>query len=214
MEDEIQTGGPVVNQPTGDSQEDPPSSKSKNQKKKKQKKRNKYKWLTWGIAVFFLSFALTVIFSFLTEVSVKDSPAFVCVIVLLVLLILNISCDMLANAIISCNPEAYYAMASRKIKGAKRAVTFCRNASKLSSVFADVVGDICGIVSGAAGAALAVHMAVSGTTEGLIASILVSAVIGALTVGGKAISKHFAIKFNKQIVFGFAKFTTFFKREK
>ncbi|MDE6585696.1 MAG: hypothetical protein K2K80_03350 [Clostridia bacterium] len=199
-------------QKEGENKEDPPSKK--NQKKKKAKKRNKYSWLTWGISVFFLSFALTVIFSFLTEVSVKDSPAFVCVIVLLVLLVLNIGCDVLANAIISCNPEAYYAMASRKIKGAKRAVTFCRNSSKLSSIFADVIGDICGIVSGASGAALAVHMAVSGTTQGLIASILVSAIIGALTVGGKAIFKHFAIKFNKQIVFGFAKFTTFFKRER
>ena len=48
----------------------------------------------------------------------------------------------------------------------------------------------------------------------LIASIGISAAIGALTVGGKAIFKHFAVKFNKQIVFGFAKFTTLFKKEK
>lgn len=200
-------------QKDSENKDDPPSSK-KSKNKKKPKKRHKYSWLIWGVSVLFLSFALTVIFSFLTEVSVKDSPAFVCVIVLIVLLVLNIGCDVLANAIMSCNPEAYYAMASRKIKGAKRAVALCRNASKLSSIFADVIGDICGIVSGAAGAALAVHMAVSGTTEGLIASILISAIIGALTVGGKALFKHFAITFNKQIVFGFAKFTTFFKRER
>ncbi|MDE5943794.1 MAG: hypothetical protein K2H30_06280 [Clostridia bacterium] len=123
-------------------------------------------------------------------------------------------CDLLANAIISCKPEAFHAMASKKIKGAKRAVSFCRNATKLSSIFADVIGDICGIVSGAAGAALIVHFAFSGKIYELIASIGVSAVIGALTVGGKAIFKHFAIKYNKQIVFGFAKFTTVFKKEK
>jgi CBS domain containing-hemolysin-like protein len=106
-------------------------------------------------------------------------------------------------------------MASNKIKGAKRAVTFCKNATKLGSVFADVIGDICGIVSGASGAALVVFIAKDGgSTAELIASIGVSAVIGALTVGGKAIFKHFAIKYNKQIVFGFARFTTFFKREK
>ena len=164
--------------------------------------------------VLAVSFALTVLFSFLTEVSIKDSPAAVCVIVLLVLLILNISCDVLANAIISCKPECFHAMASNKIKGAKRAVTFCRNASRLGSIFADVIGDICGIVSGAAGTALVVHVAMGGRVGELIASILISAIIGALTVGGKAIFKHFAIKFNKQIVFGFARFTTFFKREK
>ena len=212
MEDDIQTNN--IQTDPKENKEEPPSTEKKREKKKKSKKRHKYAWLTWGITVFFMSFALTVLFSFLTEVAVKDSEAFVFVIVLIVLLILNIGCDILANAIMSCSPEAYHAMASGKIKGAKRAVTFCRNASKLSSIFADVIGDICGIVSGAAGAALAVHMAVSGTTESLIASIAVSAAIGALTVGGKALFKHFAVKFNKQIVFGFAKFTTFFKRER
>jgi len=187
---------------------------ARKKKKAKQKKKSKNAWLTWGISVFFLSFALTVIFSFITEVSIKDSPSYVCVIVLFVLLVLNIGCDVLANAIMSISPEAFHAMASNKIKGAKRAVSFCRNATKLSSIFADVIGDICGIVSGAAGAALVIHIAVAGTTGELIASIGISAAIGALTVGGKALFKHFAVKFNKQIVFGFAKFTTFFKKEK
>ncbi len=180
----------------------------------KNKKKHPYAWLVWGISVLFISFALTVIFSFLTEVAIKDSAAFICVIVLLVLLILNIGCDVLANSIISCKVDAFHAMASNKIKGAKRAVSFCRNATKLSSVFADVIGDICGIVSGAAGTALVVHLAVAGSNAELIASILVSAIIGALTVGGKAIFKHFAIKYNKQIVFGFARFTTLFKKER
>jgi CBS domain containing-hemolysin-like protein len=186
-------------------------------KKQKTKKRKKImpEWLGWGLTVIVFSFALTVIFSFLTEVSIKNSPAFVCIIVLVLLLFINISCDVLANAIISCLPDSFHAMASNKIKGAKRAVTFCKNATKLGSVFADVIGDICGIVSGASGAALVVFIAKDGgSTAELIASIGVSAVIGALTVGGKAIFKHFAIKYNKQIVFGFARFTTFFKREK
>ncbi len=192
------------------------SDSNSNQRKIKRKKQKRRipPWLVWGLGVLILSFALTVLFSFLTEVSVKNSPLYICIIVLVVLLVVNIVCDVLANAIISCNPEAFHAMASKKIKGAKRAVSFCRNATKLSSIFADVIGDICGIVSGAAGAALIVHFAVSGTIYELIASIGVSAVIGALTVGGKAIFKHFAIKYNKQIVFGFAKFTTAFKKEK
>lgn len=196
------------------SAEEAQDGKPRKKKKTKPKKKSKNAWLIWGISVFFLSFVLTVIFSFLTEVSVKGSPAYVCVIVLLVLLILNIGCDVLANAIMSISPEAFHAMASNKIKGAKRAVTFCRNATKLSSIFADVIGDICGIVSGAAGAALVTIVATTGTTGELIASIGISAAIGALTVGGKAVFKHFAVKFNKQIVFGFAKFTTFFKKEK
>lgn len=194
---------------------DNPNNKDKKNKKKKQKKRIFPAWLSWGLSVLFLSFALTVLFSFITEISIKGSPVYICIIVLIVLLVLNIGCDMLANAIITCNAEVFHAMASNKIKGAKRAVTFCKNSTKLGSVFADIIGDICGIVSGAAGSVLVVYIAANGgSTAELISSIGVSAVIAALTVGGKAIFKHFALKFNKQIVFGFAKFTTFFKKEK
>ena len=185
-------------------------------KKKKQKKKRIPGWLSWGLSVLFLSFGLTVLFSFLTEISLKCRTVYLCVIVLIVLLFFNIGCDMIANAIITCQPDAFHAMASNKIKGAKRAVTLCKNATKLGSVFADVIGDICGIVSGAAGAVLVVYIAAiaDGNIWEIVSSILVSAVIGALTVGGKAIFKHFAMKYNKQIVFSFAKFTTFFKKEK
>ena len=198
---------------------DKDDSLSKKVKKKKKKQSKKEKripgWLSWGLFVLFLSFVLTVVFSFLTEISIKGSPVYICIIVLVVLLFLNIGCDTLANAVITCDAQAFHAMASNKIKGAKRAVGLCRNATKLGSIFADVIGDICGIVSGSAGTALVIYIAVlGGTMVELIASIGVSAVIGALTVGGKAIFKHFAIKYNKQIVFGFAKFTIIFKKEK
>lgn len=213
MEDSQQT---MSSGDSDDSPEPQTQQKGNKEKHKKAKKKKFPPWLSWGLSVLFLSFGLTVVFSFLTELVISEnSPAALCVVVLLVLLVLNISCDVLANAIISCKPECFHAMASNRIKGARRAVTFCKNASKLGSIFADVIGDICGIVSGAAGAVLAVIVAISGNDMAkLIASILVSAVIGALTVGGKAIFKHFAIKYNKNIVFAFARFTTFFKREK
>lgn len=196
------------------------SGKEKKPKRGEERQNAKRKkppqWLIWGIIVLFMSFGLTVVFSFLTELLIdENSSAALCVVVLLVLLALNIFCDILANAIISCKPESFHAMASNKIRGAKRAVAFCRNASRLGSVFADVIGDICGIVSGAAGAALATIVALSGgEIIKLVSAITVSAIIGALTVGGKAFFKHFAIKYNKKIVFAFAKFTTFFKKEK
>ena len=200
---------------TEESQEEHPK-KPKRHKENFKNRKKPPQWFVWGISVLFLSFGLTVIISFLAELVIdENSPAIVCVVVLIVLLVLNILCDILANAIISCKPESFHAMASNRIRGARRAVWLCNNASRLGSIFADVIGDICGIVSGAAGAALAAIIVVSGDNYlRIIASILVSAVIGALTVGGKAFFKHFAIRFNKQIVFGFAKFTTFFRKEK
>ncbi|MCD7729687.1 MAG: hypothetical protein LUI60_07250, partial [Clostridia bacterium] len=139
---------------------------------------------------------------------------YVCIIALVVLLFLNISCDLLANAVLSCKPEGFNAMASNKIRGAKRAVKFCKNASKIASIFADVIGDICGIVSGAAGSALAAYFIFENEITAMFITILISALIGALTVGGKAFCKTLAIKYNKEITFAFAKFTTFFVKEK
>lgn len=190
--------------------------KDKKIKNKKQKqKRLMPEWLAWGLTVLFLSFTLTILFSFLTEISIKHSPVYICIVVLIVLLALNIGCDMLATAILTCNQEVFHAMASNKIRGSKRAVTFCKHAPRLGSVFADIIGDICGIVSGAAGAVLVVYIAANGgDTIELIASIGVNAVIAALTVGGKAFFKYSAKKYNKQIVLCFAKFTILFKKEK
>ena len=92
-------------------------SLSKEVKNKKKKNRKRMPgWLAWGLSVLAISFALTVVFSFLTEVSIKGSPVYICVIVLVVLLVLNIGCDLLANAIITCNPEAFHAMASNKTR--------------------------------------------------------------------------------------------------
>ena len=187
--------------------------------KPKPKKTHKRKekipsWVKWGIFVLILSFILSFLFSLLTEVAIDGSPVYICIIVLVVLLFLNIFCDMLANAVLSCSAEGFNAMASNKIRGAKRAVKFCKNASRISSIFADVIGDICGIVSGAVGTTLAAYFAFADDIASMFIAIVISALIGALTVGGKAFCKALAIRYNKQITFVFAKFTTFFKKEK
>ncbi len=187
----------------------------KGDKNRRGKKKKKVPvWLSWGLTILVLSFFLSVLFSFLTEIAVNDSPVYVCVIVLVVLLILNVGCDIIANAVLSCDVDGFNAMASRKIRGARRAVMFCKHAEKIASIFSDVIGDICGIISGSAGAVLAGYFVFNDSVEGMVISILISAVIGALTVGGKAFGKPISLKYNSKIAFGFAKFTTFFVREK
>jgi len=65
-----------------------------------------------------------------------------------------------------------------------------------------VVGDICGIVSGAAGATIAVSIILNaGDTVERMVDIGISSLIAALTVGGKALGKSFAMKKSKEIVF-------------
>lgn len=183
-------------------------------KRRGKRKRRMPLWLSWGLTILVLSFMLSVLFSFLTEITLTDGTVWLCIVVLLVLLVLNVGCDIIANAVLSCDVDAFNAMASRKIRGARRAVTFCKNSEKIASIFSDVIGDICGIISGSAGAVLAGYFIVNDSLEGMFISIAVSAVIGALTVGGKAFGKPISIKYSNKIAFAFAKFTTFFVKEK
>ncbi len=196
--------------------EEPQAEEKEKQIKRRRDKKKKRMpvWLSWGLTILVLSFVLSVLFGFLTEITINDSSIYLCIVVLLVLLVLNVGCDIIANAVLSCDIDGFNAMASRKIRGARRAVTFCKNSEKIASIFSDVIGDICGIISGSAGAVLAGYFMVNDSVEGMVISIAISAVIGALTVGGKAFGKPISIKYNSKIAFGFAKFTTFFVKEK
>ena len=184
----------------------PVANKEQNKEKDNKKPRGTKvtPWYTWGIKIFVLSFVLTVIFSFLTEIIMAKNSFWVCLIVLVVLLFFNIVFDVFGTATTSCDLQPFLAMASRKKKGAKRAVWLVKNAHKVSSICSDVIGDICGIISGSAGATMALILAL-GEKSNLIASIGISAAISAFTVGGKAFSKFLAIKYNQKIVYFFAK---------
>lgn len=183
---------------------------------KKNNKSTKSVWYIWGIKIFVLSFILTMIFSFFTEIVISDSSFIICILVLFILLLINIVCDILATAVTACKINPFLAMSSKKIKGAKTAVLMCKNSHKMASICADIVGDICGIISGSAGASL-VLILFSNSEKGIkemIYAILISSIIAAFTVGGKAFGKTLAIKNNQQIVFFFAKIFSFFKKEK
>ena len=198
-----------------DKQDSDKNKDLKNNDNNKKNKSTKTPWYVWGIKIFVLSFILTMIFSFFTETIISGSALIVCIIVLLVLLIINITCDILATAVTSCHIKPFLAMASSKIKGAKMAVYMCKNSHKFSSICADVVGDICGIISGSAGAALVLLILMKNSgIKSVLLSILISSIIAAFTVGGKAFGKTLAIKHNQKIVFFFAKIFAFFIKEK
>ncbi len=185
--------------------------KTKKQKKQKQKKENVALWILF---IFIFSISLTVAFSFLSEVVMSDA-IWVCAIVTFALIFINVICDLLSVAVTSTPIEPFLAMASSKVKGARRAVSFVKNADKFSSICADVCGDVCGIVSGTASTAIVTAIcATAPDNMTLVISIAISAIVGGLTVGGKALGKVIAVRSSRSIVLGFAKFTTIFKREK
>ena len=127
------------------------------------------------------------------------------IIILIVFIFLGIIFDMIGVAITSADEKQFHSMNSRKIRGANIAVKFIKNADKMSSFCNDVVGDICGIVSGSAGTIVALSVASMLKIDKFIVTLLITALIAALTIGGKALGKSYAINKNNLILYKFAK---------
>ena len=156
--------------------------------KKEKKQKNKF-WL-WPLIAFIMAISISLVFSMLSEWALSNAGIVVAVIV---------------------NVEDFHAMAARKVKGSKQALSLVKNADRVSSVCNDVIGDVCGILSGAAGAALLANIAItSGTFLSIFVSSLVAAIIAGFTIGGKAMLKKVAIIHATSITLGFARFINFF----
>ena len=103
-------------------------------------------------------------------------------------------------------------MSARKVKGAKVAVLFKKNADKVSSFCCDVIGDVCGIISGAAGVTITALLISNFQFDLLLTTLIVTGSISALTIGGKALGKSFAINKSNIILYEFAKVVAIFYR--
>ncbi|WAH39014.1 CNNM metal transporter family protein [Alicyclobacillus dauci] len=104
--------------------------------------------------------------------------------------------DMLGMAAAAARETPFHAMASKRVYGARRAITIVRNAEKVSSICSDVVGDIAGVLSGAGALAVSVQLLAATHASGWrdeAVKIGLTALITSLTVGGKAIGKTVAI---------------------
>ena len=116
----------------------------------KKKKRN-----NWPLIVTILAFTISLLFSFMSESVMPKVGIIVGIMILILFIFIGIIFDMIGVAVTSSNEEPLHAMSSKKIKGAKKAVSFKKNADKVSSFCNDVIGDICGIISGSAGVSVA-----------------------------------------------------------
>ncbi len=177
----------------------------KKEKKEKSKKKN-----FWPLIAFVMAVIISLAFSMLSEWALADTKVVVAIIVIILFIAISVLFDMLGLAVASCNIEDFHAMAARKVKGSKQALSLVKNADKVSSVCNDVIGDVCGILSGAAGAALFAKIAVSGTFMEIFISSLIAAIIAGFTIGGKAVLKRVAIRHATSITLGFARFINFF----
>ncbi|HWQ51777.1 MAG TPA: hypothetical protein VN369_08260 [Terriglobales bacterium] len=128
---------------------------------------------------------------------------------LLFFVLINIGFDIVGTAVTAAIGPPFHSMAARRVPGAAEALWLIGNADKVANVCNDVVGDISGIISGTA---TAVIISAFFAGSGVLAPTLMTAFVAALTVGGKALGKGFAIKKSNDIVFFVARVIHAFKR--
>ncbi len=157
--------------------------------------------LSWAVKIALVTFAIATMINLLSESVMRGVGFIIALCILLFIILLGIVFDIIGIAVASASLPPLASMAAKKMKGAKQAVRLLQNAPSVSNFCNDVVGDICGIISGSAGAAIAARiLMMASSTKEVLAGVLVSASIAALTVGGKALGKGFAMKKSSTIV--------------
>ena len=181
----------------------------KKQLSKKNKNKVNYGWI---VTILLLSFVISVVFSFSSEMVLPNVNIVWAVVVALIFILIGVLFDMVGVAVTASDEAVFHSMSANKVKGAKIAVKLKKNADKVSSFCQDVIGDVCGIVSGSTGAVISLKIMEKLDYNGLIVTLIVMGIISALTIGGKAFEKAFAINKSNEILYKFSLFLSIFIR--
>ncbi len=169
-----------------------------------------YKWV---ITITAAAFLISLVVGTVTKVFVDDVAMAVAFLILLVVIFLGIIFDVLGLAVATCTEVPFHAKLTKGQKEYKEAIFLIRNAEKVSSFCNDVVGDIAGVISGSLAGAIVINMV--NTYDGLnsiLMDLILTALVAAITVGGKAYGKSFAINQSQVIVEHAARTIYFIKK--
>jgi len=173
--------------------------------------------IKWSLFISTVTLVLSAILTIASTAILAGVGWAVGMLVVFFIIIIGIFFDMLGLAAAAAVETPYHSMAAEKIDGAKQAIKIVRNADKFSNFCNDVIGDISGIVSGTASAVVVLQLVYTfgGTEQSLlftVISVMFTAVVAALTVGGKALGKTFAINNSTMIVLKIGRFFSFLER--
>lgn len=180
-------------------------------KNEKDKKEEKEFNLKWPITVFFITFFLSIIFSFISTYSLNNIPLMPAIIILILIIIIGIFFDIVGVAVTIADEDEFHAKATKKLKGSKASLKLIKNSSKVANFCADVIGDICGVLSGAVSAIIAFKITEQFNLNFDI-QFLLSALVASFTVSGKAVGKEFAKNNSTPIVHAVGKIVNKFTR--
>ena len=165
---------------------------SKSDPSSQKKERNKT--IRWVITIFLVTILVSGTISLVSEEIMAASSMAVAFCILLAIVFIGIIFDIIGVAVTSADEKPFHSMAARKVPGAQDAIRLLRSAERVSSICNDVVGDICGVVSGSASATITAQLLTNfDLSQPRVVGLLMSALVAALTVGGKAVGKTFAM---------------------
>ena len=168
----------------------------------------------WAAAVFCMAVSLSAALSLGSQSLLSEAGILLSCGILLVFILLGIVFDVIGMAVTAADPRPFHSMAAHKEKGAREALALMKNAGRVSSICNDVVGDICGIVSGVTAAVIVAELQHALNTGTIFISVGVTALISGLTIGGKALSKTFAIRESTRVMHWVGRFLYVFHRRK
>jgi CBS domain containing-hemolysin-like protein len=176
------------------------------------------KSIKWSISIAVITFVLAAIFSITSNGVLHGLTWSLGLIVVLFIVLIGIVFDMIGIASTAADETPFHSMAARRVYGAKYSIRIVRNADRVASFCNDVIGDISGIISGTASALVIIQFAQSvdiSTNSPLEYGINVglTSLIAAITVGGKAFGKTFAITYSKDIIFNVGKVLQFLEEK-
>lgn len=153
--------------------------------------------------VTLITFCIALLVSLGSEALIELVEGIAVSLVLLSLIILlGIFADIIGTAAAASTQPPFNARAARRIFGARQAVLISRHASEVANFCCDVIGDICGTISGSIGALIVFNIAQSNSlTNTVLLAGVITSLIAALTVGGKALGKKYAIDNAETIIF-------------
>lgn len=181
--------------------------------KKSDKKRAKSN-VIWVAQITLLALVISFTFSFGSETILPNVNVVVGIVLVIIFIMIGILFDMVGVAVTAANETPFHSMSAQKVRGARVAIALKAKADKVSSFCNDVIGDICGIISGSAGVIVAGSIATSVHTDSFFTTLAITAIIAAITIGGKAIGKSFAINKSNTILYEFSKILSFVYKPK
>ena len=161
--------------------------------------------IKFSLTIAVITFVLAAIFSSFSSSLLNNVSWIIGLVIVLLIVLIGIIFDMLGIASTAAKEAPLHAMAAEKVTGAKEAVNIYKNADKFASFCNDVIGDISGIISGSALTIVILDISrlIQGTADPspqLFLSVFLTSLIAALTVGGKALGKYFAIHSSTKII--------------